>query len=167
MRHSSNIIGCPNIRVWTDIPTLFSATLSYNTNNNYVISANNSITDAEIGIRDITQAGEVTDNILFNPSQGTKTLTNVENSLITLTGTNCLPQIMPLTIQNTALHGKHYAIVKDVICGKDVRNGTQGDVTFEQDSDYTFETKGTFELTKGIEIKLGAQLEVIPSEINY
>lgn len=167
LRHSSNIIGCPNIRVWTDIPTLFSATLSYNTNNNYVISANNSITDAEIGIRDITQAGELTDNILFNPSQGTKTLTNVENSLITLTGTNCLPQIMPLTIQNTALHGKHYAIVKDVICGKDVRNGTQGDVTFEQDSDYTFETKGTFELTKGIEIKLGAQLEVIPSEINY
>ena len=167
LRHSSNIIGCPNIRVWTDIPTLFSATLSYNINNNYVISANNSITDAEIGIRDITQTGEVTDNLFFNPSQGTKTLANVENSLITLTGKNCLPQIMPLTIQNTALHGKHYAIVKDVICGKDVRNGTQGDVTFEQDSDYTFETKGTFELTKGVEIKLGAQLEVIPSEINY
>ena len=74
---------------------------------------------------------------------------------------------MPLTIQNVTLHGTHYVIVKDVICGKDVRNGTQGDVTFEQDSDYTFETKGTFELTKGIEIKLGAQLEVIPSEINY
>ena len=34
-------------------------------------------------------------------------------------------------------------------------------------SDYTFETKGTFELTKGVEIKLGAQLEVKPSEINY
>ena len=61
----------------------------------------------------------------------------------------------------------HYAIVKDVICGSDVRNGTQGDVIFEQDSDYTFETRGTFELTKGVEIKLGAQLEVIPSEINY
>ena len=167
LRHSSNIIGCPNIRVWTDIPTLFSATLSYNTNNNYVISANNSITDSEIGIRDITQTGEVTDNLFFNPSQGTKTLANVENSLITLTGKNCLPQIMPLTIQNTALQGTHYVIVKDVICGKDVRNGTQGDVTFEQDSDYTFETKGTFELTKGVEIKLGAQLEVIPSEINY
>ena len=50
---------------------------------------------------------------------------------------------------------------------QDVRNGTQGDVTFEQDSNYTFETKGTFELTKGVEIKLGAQLEVIPSKINY
>ena len=32
-----------------------------------------------------------TDNIFFNPSQGTKTLANVENSLITLTGKNCLP----------------------------------------------------------------------------
>ena len=134
---------------------------------NYVISANNSIANAGIGIRDITQANEVIDSISFNPSLGPKTLANVENSLITLTGTNCLPQILPLTIQNATLHGTHYAIVKDVTCGTDVRTGTQGDVTFDQDSDYTFETKGTFELTKGVEIKLGAQLEVIPSEINY
>lgn len=166
LRHSSNIIGCPNIRIWTDIPTLFSATMSYNSNN-YVISANNSITNAEIGVRDITQTNEVIDNVSFNPSQGSKTLSNVANSLITLTGKNCLPQIMPLTIQNATLHGTHYAIVKDVFCGKDVRSGTQGDVTFEQDSDYTFETKGTFELTKGVEIKQGAQLTVIPSEISY
>ena len=167
LRHSSNIIGCPDIRVWTDIPALFSASISYNTNNNYVISANNSIANAGIGIRDITQANEAIDSISFNPSLGPKTLANVENSLITLTGTNCLPQILPLTIQNATLHGTHYAIVKDVTCGTDVRTGTQGDVTFDQDSDYTFETKGTFELTKGVEIKLGAQLEVIPSEINY
>lgn len=166
LRHSSNIIGCPNIRIWTDIPKLFSATLSYNPNS-YVISANSSITDAEIGVRDITQTNEVIDNISFNPSQGSVILTSVENNIITLTGKNCLPQIMPLTIQNTALHGTHYAIVKDVACGRDVRNGTQGDVTFEQDSDYTFETKGTFTLTKGVEIKLGAQLEILPSEINY
>lgn len=164
--HSSNIIGCPNIRIWTDIPKLFSATLSYNSNN-YVISANNSIANAGIGIRDITQANEVIDSISFNPSIGPKILANVENSLITLTGTNCLPQILPLTIQNVTLHGTHYAIVKDVTCGTDVRAGTQGNVTFDQDSDYTFETKGTFELTKGVEIKLGAQLKVIPSEINY
>lgn len=166
LRHSSNLIGCPNIRIWTDIPKLFSATLSYNSNN-YVISANSSITDAEIGVRDITQTSEIIDNIFFNPSQGSKTLANVENCLITLTGINCLPQILPLTIQNTSLHGIHHAIVKDVSCGKDVRNGTQGDVTFEQDADYTFEINGTFELTKGVEIKLGAQLEVLPSEINY
>ena len=48
-----------------------------------------------------------------------------------------------------------------------MRNGTQGDVTFEQDSDFTFETKGTFTLTKDVKIKLGAQLKVTPSEINY
>ena len=60
-----------------------------------------------------------------------------------------------------------YAVVKDVICGKDVRNGVQGNVLFAQDSDYTFETKGTFQLTKGVEIELGAQLKVIPSEIDY
>lgn len=166
LRHSSNIIGCPNVRIWTDIPKSFSATLS-NNSDNYVISASSSITDAEIGFRDITQEDEVINNISFNPSCGSMTLANVGNSLITLTGKNCLPQIMPLTIQNTALHGTHYAIVKDVSCGKDVRNGIQGDVIFEEDSNYTFEIKGTFTLTKGVEIKQGAQLSVLPSEINY
>ena len=145
---------------------MFSATLSYNSNN-YVISANNSITNAEIGVRDITQTNEIIDNISFNPSQGPMTLVGVENCLISITGKNCLPQIMPLTIQNAVLHGTHHAIVKDVTCGKDVRAGSQGNVTFEEDSNYTFEIKGTFELTKGVEIKQGAQLKVIPSEINY
>lgn len=166
LRHSSNIIGCPNIRIWTDLPELFSATLSYDSRY-YKISANNTITDAEIGVRNITETDEVINNVSFDPSQGLKTLSNVENCLITLTGKNCLPQIMPLTIQNTELHGTHYAIVKDVACGKDVRDGDQGDVTFEDDSDYTFEIKGSFELTKGVEIKLGAQLEVTPSEIKF
>lgn len=163
---TSNIIGCPNVRVWTDIPTSFSATLCYNPNN-YVVSANSSVTDAVISVRDITQTEEVIDTISFNPSQGSKTLTNVENCLVTLTGKNCLPQILPLTIQNATLQGSHYAIVKDVICGRDVREGTHGNITFEETSDYTFETKGTFKLTKGVEIKKGAQLKVMPSEINY
>lgn len=164
--HSSNIIGCPNIRVWTDIPQLFSGALTYNANN-YTITSNNAVTDAEIGIRDITLVSERTDTISFNPSQGAKTLSNVENCLITLTGKNCLPQIMPLTIQNATLQGTHYAIVKDVTCGKDVRDGAQGNVIFDNISDYTFETKGTFKLTKGVKIKQGAKLAVIPSEINY
>lgn len=166
LAHSSNLIGCPYIRLWTDIPSLFSASLSYNAYN-YILSANSSISDAEIGIRDITQVDETMDTLSFNPSQGAKNLTNVENSLITLTGKNCLPQIMPLTIQNDTLQGTHYAIVKDVICGKDVRVGTQGKVIFDEESDYTFETRGTFKLTKGVTIKQGAQLKVIPSEINY
>ena len=166
LSHSSNLIGCPFIRLWTDIPNLFTASLSYNANS-YVIDANNSIEDAFICIRDITQTNEVTDTISFNPSLGAKILSNVDNSLISLTGKNCLPQILPLTIQNDTLQGNHYAIVKDVVCGKDVRNGNQGNVIFDEGSDYTFETNGKFKLTKGVIIKQGAQLKIIPSEINY
>ena len=166
LAHSSNLIGCPFIRLWTDSPNLFTASLSY-APNNYVITANNVITDAEICIRDITLVDEVADTLSFNPSQGAKTLTNVENCLITLTGKNCLPQILPLTIQNDTLQGTHYAIVKDVACGKDVRNDNQGNVIFDEGSNYTFETKGKFKITKSVKIKQGAQLKVTPSEINY
>ena len=163
---TTNIIGCPNIRVWTDIPSLFYATISYNSGN-CLVTSNSSITDAKIGIRYITQYNDSSSTVTFNPSQGTATLTNSENCMITITGKNCLPQIMPLAIQNTTLQGTHYAIVKDVTCGKDVRNGTQGNVTFEENANYTFETKGTFKLTKGVKIKKGARLKVVPSEINY
>ena len=166
LAHSSNLIGCPFIQLWTDIPNLFNASLSYNANS-YVIDANNSIEDAFICIRDITQANEVTETISFNPSLGAKILPNVDNSLISLTGKNCLPQILPLTIQNDTLQGNHYAIVKDVVCGKDVRNGNQGNVIFDEGSDYTFETNGKFKLTKGVKIKQGAKFKVTPSEINY
>ena len=60
-----------------------------------------------------------------------------------------------------------FPIVKDVTCGMDVRDGIQGNVTFDEDSDYTFETKGKFKITKSVKIKQGAQLKVTPSEINY
>lgn len=166
LRHCSNIIGCPNIRVWTDIPQLFSATLSHNSND-CVIFTDSPITDAEIDVRNITLADEEIDNISFNPSQGTKTLTNVENCLITLTGKNCLPQILPLTVQNATLRGIHYTIVKDVTCGKNVRKGNQGDVIFDENSDYTFETKGAFKLAEGVKIEKGAHLKVVRSKINY
>lgn len=164
LAHASNVIGCPCIRLWTDEPALFSASLSYNSNN-YVLTANSSITDAEIGIRDVSVAyGNVT-AISFNPSQGPKTLPNAANCLITLTGKNCLPQIMPLTIQNKTMRGTHHLIVKDVTCGRDVRSGTQGNVVFDEDSKFTFETRGTFTLTKGVTVN--GELTVYPSEINY
>jgi len=54
-----------------------------------------------------------------------------------------------------------------VVCGKDVRNGNQGNVIFDEGSDYTFETNGKFKLTKGVKIKQGAKFKVTPSEINY
>ena len=156
---SSNLIGCPEFWIWTETPKRFFATLSY-TSNGYAVAANSSITDSEIGIRDIVNPNETINSINFNPSQGVTTLTNAENCLITLTGKNCLPQILPLTIQNATLHGSHYVIGKDVTCGSDVREGTQGDVVFDEGSKFTFETKGTFVLSKGVTVKKGAQLEV-------
>ena len=166
LAHTSNVLGCPLIRLWTDEPKLFSASLYY-TSNSCVLTANNSITDSEIGIRDITLEEETTSTISFDPSIGPKILTNVENCLLTITGKNCLPQIMPLVIQNDTLQGNHHLIVKNVLCGMDVRSGIQGSVIFDEDSDYTFETKGTFILSKGVNVKRGAILKVKPSEINY
>lgn len=165
-RHTYNIIGCPNVRIWTDIPSPCHATLTYQSDHP-ILSCNTSMTSAEAGVRDITQVNEISMTSVFNPSTQSLTWENGGNLLFTLTGKNCLPQILPLKLQNVTLQGKHYAIVKDVTCGKNVRNGTQGDVNFDENADYTFETKGTFRLEKGTKVNLGAKLKVISSEINF
>ncbi|MBO4839968.1 MAG: hypothetical protein J5524_02595 [Bacteroidaceae bacterium] len=166
VRLGTNIIGCPNIRIWTDIPSPFNATVTYQSNHP-ILSCNTSRTSAEAGARDITQVNETSTTAVFDPSTQPLAWENGGNLLITLTGKNCLPQILPLKLQDVTLQGTHYAIVKDVTCGKNVRNGSQGDVVFDENADYTFETKGTIRLDKGVKVNLGAKLKVIPSEINY
>lgn len=60
-----------------------------------------------------------------------------------------------------------YCLLSFVFSGKDVRNDNQGNVVFDENSNYTFETNGMFKLTKGVKIKHGAKFKVIPSKINY
>ena len=43
----------------------------------------------------------------------------------------------------------------------------QSTVVFKNGSDYTFEKKGTFTITKGVVVEKGAKLKVINSTANY
>ena len=164
--YTSNIIGCPSIRIWTDIPSLFAANADYSSSG-MTLSTNSVVDSVKIGIRDICVTDENPRSVVFYPSSGSISLNNTENSLITLTGKNCLPQIMPLNIQNTTMTGKHHLFVTDMKCGKNIRNGDIGNVIFNENADYTIETSGEFVLDKGTEIELGATLVVTPSDINY
>lgn len=163
--HSSNVIGCPNIRIWTDTPFQFTANVIYETSRMRFVGyfhANKS----SACVRNICEASDsvyiknLTSNRVF-------VLQNAENSLITLTGKNCLPKILPLKLQNTSLHGKHYMLVTDMECGSNIRVGSTGNVVFENDADYEIEYSGSVTLGAGTEIKAGASVKIAPSNINY
>ena len=165
---TSNLIGCPNVRIWTDTPHLYNATFYYSgSGNSGRLRADFTNDSTIICIRKVCDSS---DNLIvekYRPNGISLMLSDIENSLITLTGKNCLPKILPLFIQNTEMHGKHYMLVTDMTCGSNVRNGTAGDVLFDTDADYTIEYSGEVVLSPGTEIKYGASVNIIPSIINF
>lgn len=65
------------------------------------------------------------------------------------------------------LRGSRYLIVSDMTCGKNVRTGDEGNVTFEQGSTTEIEKSGKLVLGPGTVIKAGATLRVKQSNINF
>ncbi len=162
-----NIIGCPDLNIWTDIPTYFNATLAYNYSGSGTLTINPTIDSAFVCIRPITLACETSQAIAVIPSSGSISLSNIENCLITLKGRNCLPQILPLYLQSTNVNGYHYMITSDVTCGSNVRNGSCGNVIFKSGSDTEIESSGTVRLMPGTTIELGAKLSINQSDIDF
>ena len=61
-------------------------------------------------------------------------------------------------------------ITKDVTCTSRIMEDTlpeEGGVSFENNSNYTFETSGKFVMEKDVIVKKGASLTIKPSSINY
>ena len=165
LSHSSNLIGCPNIRIWTDTPYLFYVSPMY-IGNNIQLSGNLIANTTAVGVRDVTSANDSTYTTI-TPSLPIVSISGGANSLLTITGKNSLPLIMPLKLQNTSMHGKHYMLVKDMSCGSNIRSGSTGSVVFENDADYDIEFTGSVTLAAGTEIKKGASVKITPSNVNY
>ena len=158
---SSNLIGCPELHMWTNTPALFSAVYDVTGE----ITANNFINqEVEAVIHDVSLPNEPLDNSMtFNPSEGPISVVDADCYLITLHGLNCIPQILPLYIHNPEMSGTHYLFTKDVLC-----QGRSGEtVHFTNGSDYTFETSGTFKIGKNSIIEKGAKFKVLQSNIKY
>ena len=163
--HSLNLIGCPNIRIWTDTPYMFDLSPIY-IGDNIQLNGNLIAYKTSVGVRDVTSANDSTYTII-TPSTPIVNIIDGANSLLTVTGKNCLPQILPLKLQNTSIHGKHYVLVKEMYSGSNVRSGSNGNVVFESDADYEIEYSGSVTLAAGTEIKMGASVNISPSTINY
>ena len=159
---STNYLGCPELRMWTDTPQTFSASIDEEEQAFYV---NPSITDANIAMRDISTDDEDL-NITYNydfSGDGTYSGVDYYSQLITLTGINCQPQILPLIIHEPNMQGTHYLFTKDAIC-----SGVDGyNACFKSGSDFTFEKSGKFTLGKNTKIEAGAKFKIITSDINY
>ena len=161
--HTVNIIGCPSVYVWTANPQRFSATLSPEN----MLNIGNLHANSNINLRKLKENGDSIMSIPINGSSYNMALNSYENSVVMLNGRNCLPQILPTYLQDITLRGSRYLIVSDMTCGKNVRTGDEGNVTFEQGSTTEIEKSGKLVLGPGTVIKAGATLRVKQSNINF
>ena len=169
---TANLIGCPEMRLWTDQPGQFS--YSYNPSygvDEYSLYVNNStLTHTYVGMRSFNEEEESYDSSPLGTSGSNPVGYNPANKVITLHGRNYLPVILPVIIQNTLMEGTHYLLTKDVVCGSHILPTSetwQSTVVFKNGSDYTFEKKGNFTITKGVVVEKGAKLKIINSTANY
>ena len=174
---STNLVGCPEIRVWTDTLRSFNASITYDQQQATITLGDYSTDTVHVGLRYLINL-ENEESVIDTTSYRTipyyhseLTFNHPWNCLISLTARNYRPQILPLYLQGATLTGKHYYIVKDVICTSRIMEYTnpdeEGGVTFTNGSDYTFETKGTFKMEKDVVIERGARVCIKPSKIEF
>lgn len=86
------------------------------------------------------------------------------NEIHTIYGKNCLPVILPLTIEDFGFESyiKRYLITGDVVCGtaKD-QSSDKGVASFWPGSDVTIESFGNVELRTGTRLMSGSKLTII------
>ncbi len=153
-----NIIGCPELRIWTAQPILSIPTIIIS-NNNKTFHIGDSI--YEIGTQSITDG-------LVTHETGTNDIHNYcDNSIYTIHGNNILPTILPLYIQNVTIDHSGNYIVSDVICGKETDSQEPGEVILESGIDFAIEKCGYFKIISGTKVHRGAKFCVKNSNINY
>lgn len=158
-----NVVGCPDLNVWTALPERQDATIAY---------GQDAVTINPITYSDSTyiclyplDKNRKAYTLPGNFGNGANTIQGAENCMITLKGRNCLPAFLPLALQNTNVSGDNYIQAADVKAGSDVRNGEQGSVTFEAGSVTEMETTGQVAFTRNVTVQKGAQLVIKQSNI--
>ena len=159
-----NLIGTPNLYVWTETPKRFNAWMEYNDMSADLFTESD-VNDACWCTWRLNETGDSISRDAFNPSFAQSSLTDIENGVITLTGRNCIPQVMPLRLRNVRLHGKRYLFLSDAVIGDDCRDEYENPVVFASDSKTTMEHEGTIKFDKNVVIEKGATLKIIPSKI--
>lgn len=158
-KFSHNLLGDPEVEMWTDIPKCYHGATITRENNTITISGID--TDSTI-IAICGNNGVVgrlrarTANVILSGISS--------NSSIMLYKHNYLPIIFPLILQNTVLSNTQYVIASDYIAGKMVDNNrTQGDVTVPAGVKYEIEASGVVRLEDGFNVEKGATFAVYPS----
>lgn len=147
-----NVIGSPDINIWTDIPKKFESIVNDST---FTLTSSPSDGDC-MGIYNLSNNLSCIEKIPITTTNTTQIIAT--NNIVTLRGHNCLPKILPTTIKNITLHGQYHLFTSKVRVGS-VEDET-GKVIVPQGSNVLFENAETFEIKGNTIIEKGATFAV-------
>ena len=156
-----NLIGDPELQMWTDVPTNLDP---------IIIKSDNSISIYGLNVSDnmVVYAGcsDGLHQLMKSTKTDSITFSNVNpNSTVMVYSHNYLPYIAPLYLQNERVVRSQYVIANDVYAGRNVdTNRTAGDLTIAEGSEYEIETKGQVVLAPGFKVEKGALFSVTQSD---
>lgn len=153
---SHNLIGCPETKMWTSIPTYFAnISVSQSDRNTIVETAVDSCTICLTGLfssETTVQKQHGSSASFSNPPK---------NYIISVWKHNYFPYFAPTYIQNEEITNRHYIQANTVYAGKLVDQTKQvGPVILKQGANVLFDTTGTTRLEAGFTVEAGATLTI-------
>lgn len=153
---TTNLIGCPELHMWTSIPYYFGNILKTDSNTSDTNLSFTAYSDTvEVAVRDVWGNDDVA-LYTFHPSYSNLTIPNSQGKLITLKALNHIPEILHLENGSAVVHGRRCVYASSATLGGEA-NST---FTVDNDADITIEKTGVLRLSGGFKVKQGARFVV-------
>ena len=146
-----NLIGCPELEMWSDIPAKYEDVQIEKNGNNISVS-HSDLTGAKVTLiypSGITTVDAESDNVTFSDVD--------PQSFVMICKRNRIPYISPLKWENGSLRGQNYMIADIVTIG----GGESGQFEFKDGSDVTIEAFGEVVFGKNCIVRFGANVKIL------
>lgn len=155
-----NLLGCPEIEMWTGNPQIMNETNIYITRS----ETNLSVSVHNIDKPKICVSGLFGGNSFHSSIDSTDMppISDIPtNYTVAITKHNFIPYVAPLFLQNEEVSGTHYVHASNTYMGSNVTSEKNtGNFIIKSDANVTIEPIGEVTLDKGFEVKLGGIFEI-------
>lgn len=154
-----NLMGDPELSVWTSVPQKLNNIMIDRTNNGITIHGI-AADSAVVAWCNWESSGKM------YATNGSVTLPSASlNSSIMVYSHNYLPYIAPLVLQNCEINQSQYVITNGFVAGSNVDNNrTSGEVVVKSGVNYEIENNSGVILSPGFTVERGASLTILQTE---
>ena len=150
-----NLIGCPELQLWSMIPAYTTVSTTYSNNS---VSVSSSTPNSKIIINGLFAGNSYQENHIGDTCSFQNPPTNY---IVSVCKHNYIPEIAPLYLQNEDVTGNHYIHASQVFIGNNVQSTkSNGDLVIKSGASVTIESSESVTMDAGFSVELGAEFEI-------